>query len=337
MTKAEIVKSYCEQYQSFPSLTLARLIYKENVAAFKDLEDARSSVRYVRGKRGADNKAASAGKYGYLHENEERTKKSPFALPESWAEPKKVFKLPTQCDNIGFISDHQVPFHDVTAIETCYKYLKDKGVNTIFINGDFVDFYGISSFLRDPKKRDFEAEYYDILQSLEHLRSWFPTENIYYNLDCNHEIRLERFMSYKAPELLKIKIPDFSFERLFKLDLFGIKPLKGNNHCLIGKLPIVHGHQVFVGQTSPASPARTVFMKTKKSCIASHCHQTSEYSTKTISDELITTWTTGCLMNLNVEYNPVSNNYNHGFARIETDKDGTYRVENKRIFNGKVL
>jgi hypothetical protein len=336
MTKSEIVKSYCEQYQNFPSLTLARLIYKESGSAFKNIEDARYSVRYVRGKTGKNDKAVSVGKYGHLHEKEERSK-TPFALPESWAEPKKVFKLPVVCNNIGFVSDHQVPFHDEKAIEASYKYLKDQGVNTIFINGDYVDFYGISNFLRDPRKRNFKEEYYDILQSFEHLRSWFPDETIYYNLDANHEMRYERYMMYKAPEVLSLSLPDFSLENLLKLNLFDIKPLRGNHHTLIGKLPVVHGHQVFIGATSPASPARTVFMKTNKSCIASHCHQTSEYSTKTISDELITTWTTGCLMSLNVEYNPVANRYNHGIAHIRTEKDGTYMVDNKRIFNGRVL
>lgn len=336
MTKAEIVKSYCEQYQNFPSLTLARLVYKDTPEVFKDIEDARRAIRYVRGKNGKESRANGRASFGHLYDQEERTK-TPYALPESWADPKRIFKLPATCNNVGFVSDHQVPFHDETAVESCYKWLKDQGVNTIFINGDYVDFYGLSNFLRDPRKRDFKQEYYAILQSFEHLRHWFPNETIYYNLTANHEMRYERYMMYKSPEVLGLSLPDFSLENLLKLSLFDIKPLRNNHHILIGKLPVVHGHQIFIGATSPASPARTVFMKANKSCIASHCHQTSEYSTKTISDELITTWTTGCLMNLNVEYNPVANRYNHGFAQIKTEKDGTYRVDNKRIFNGKVL
>jgi hypothetical protein len=42
-------------------------------------------------------------------------------------------------------------------------------------------------------------------------------------------------------------------------------------------------------------------------------------------------------MSLNVEYNPHGNEYNHGCAYIETEKNGDYRVENKRILNGRVL
>jgi hypothetical protein len=78
-------------------------------------------------------------------------------------------------------------------------------------------------------------------------------------------------------------------------------------------------------------------MKTKRSALAAHCHQVNEYTTKTLGDEIITCWTTGCLMDLNVSYNPNGNNYSHGCAYIETEKNGDYRVENKRIYNGRVL
>jgi len=107
---------------------------------------------------------------------------------------------------------------------------------------------------------------------------------------------------------------------------------------MIGKLPVVHGHTIFQGQTSPVSTARTVWMKAKQSAIASHCHQVSEYTVRApFTGDLHTCWTTGCLMDLNVEYNQHGHNYSHGFAHIETERDGSYRVENKRIFNGRVL
>ncbi len=202
MTKSEIAKPYIEQYVNFPSLTLAKLIYKENPEAFKDVDDARQSVRYCRGRAGDGKRKIAFSKFGHLFDKEERSK-APYSLPETWAHPKTVFKLPTQCNNIGFISDHQVPFQDNKAIEACYNYLNDKGVNTIFINGDFIDFYGLSNFQKDPRRRDFNFEYYCILQALEHLRGSFPDATIYYNLDANHEQRYEKFMMYKAPELLK--------------------------------------------------------------------------------------------------------------------------------------
>jgi hypothetical protein len=308
------------------------MLYNDSPSAFKNVEDARNVIRVVIGQGGERSRKAKKYK-----ESQQREKpKNPYSLPETWASEKKVFKLPVQCNRIGFISDAQVPFHDVKAIETCYAYLKERKVNTIFINGDWVDFYQLSNFQKDPRKRNFKEEYYAILQSFEHMRYHFPNETIYYLTEANHEKRYERFMNYKAPELLSLDL--FTLEDLFKLSSFRIIPLKNVDHVRIGKLPVVHGHTIFQGQTSPVSTARTVWMKAKQSAIASHCHQVSEYTVRLpFADEIHTCWTTGCLMDLNVEYNPHNHNYAHGFAYIETERDGSYRVENKRIFNGKVL
>lgn len=335
MKKSDIAAEYVGRYKNLPSLTLARLIYKENNSAFKDIEDARINVRYVRGKMGKKARNDSASSYGDLHDKKERTK-TPYALPETWADPRNVFKLPVGCNKIGVISDAQVPFQDNKAIETAYAWLKAKGVNTIFINGDWVDFYQLSNFQKDPRKRDFNHEYYCILQSLEHMRAIFKDEIIYYNIDANHERRYERYMMLKAPELLGID-PNYEIQELLKLNLFGIKPIRNYDHVLMGKLTVVHGDTIFKGTMSPVSPARTVFTKTNKSTLAGHCHKASEYNTKTIDEEIITCWTTGCLMDLNVEYNRHGNGYVHGFAYVETERDGSFHVENKRIYKGKVL
>lgn len=334
--KSGIALPYCISYPAFPSLTLARLIYKENASAFNHIEDARDAVRYVRGKRGKENKERATAAFAPYFDKEERAK-NPYVLPDSWAHPKEVYKLPTGNNRIGFISDAQVPFHDNDAIEASYAWLKKRGVNTLLINGDWIDFYGLSHFQKDPRDRDFKQEYNHILQSFEHLRHHFPNIDIFYNLQANHELRYEKFMMLKAPELLSLKLPEMDLESVLRLRLFEIRPIKRVDHIKIGNLPALHGHTIFTGQTSPVSTARTVFMKTNQSAIASHCHQTNEYTSKTLEGKLMTTWTTGCLMNLNVEYNPHNNKYNHGFAYIETDKNGDFHVENKRIDNGRVL
>lgn len=335
--KTDVVAEYCQKYKALPSLTLARIIYAENKALYKSLDSCRQAVMYVRGKHGKGGRDKASSKFSGLFDHVERTKVSPYTLPKTWAHEKKIFKLPKAHNRIGFISDPQVPFQDNEAIEVTYEALKKKGINTMFINGDWVDFYGLSNFEKDPRRRDFVYEYHCILQSFEHLRHHFPKIPIYYNLDSNHEIRYEKFMSIKARELMSLELPEYSLETMLKLKYFDITPLKNNYYVQIGKLIVVHGHTLFKGQTSPVSTARTVFMKAGMSTIASHCHQVNEYTTPKINGDLITCWTNGCLMDLNVEYNQHGNKYSHGFAYIETDDDGTFRVENKRIHRGKVL
>ena len=332
---AEVAAPYCEKYRVLPTLTLARLIYKENSTIWPNLDACRQCVSRIRGKHGKKNRVGSS--YSGLFDEEERTRVSPFALPKSWAHPTNVYKIPKQYNNIGFISDAQVPFQDNQAIECAYGWLKSKNINALFINGDWVDFYKLSNFEKDPRRRNFPLEYHSILQSLEHMRHHFPDIPIFYNLDANHEIRYERYMMSKAPELLSLDLPEFGLETLLKLSVFDITPLRNNHHILIGKLPVLHGHTLFKGTVSSVSTARTVYMKTKMSTIASHCHQVNEWTTTKINGEMITCWTNGCLMDLNVEYNQHGNNYAHGVTRIETDSDDTFRVENKRIQKGVVL
>lgn len=147
--------------------------------------------------------------------------------------------------------------------------------------------------------------------------------------------RYEKLMQKKAPELLGTEM--FMVEDLLSLHDIGIIPLRGYDHIRIGKLPIVHGHTIFRGITSPVSPARTVFMKMKHTCVASHCHKVSQYTWVDMKGETNCTWTTGCLMNLNVEYNPHGNDYVHGFAIVSVDKNGNFVFENKMIVNGNVV
>lgn len=333
---ANIIAEYCEKYRALPTLTLARIIYADYPELAPNLNAMRLKVNYVRGKAGDEHRKA-AHKYAGLYDHVERTKASPYTLPKTWANPKKTFKLPKEHNNIGFFSDAQVPFQDNEAIEVTYEAFKKRGVNCLFINGDWVDYYGLSSFEKDPRRRDFVYEYHCILQSFEHLRYHFPKIPIYYNLDANHEIRYEKYMSIKARELMALELPEFSLQELLKLKYFNITPLKDNYYIQMGKLITLHGHTLFRGQTSPVNTARTVFMKAVQSTIASHCHQVAEYTIPKINGDLITCWTNGCLMDLNVEYNPHGNKYAHGFAIIEVEPDGTFHVENKRIHKGKVL
>ena len=50
--KKEIAQSYNTRFPDTPTLTLARKMYKENSKLFIDVEDARGSLRYVRGQHG---------------------------------------------------------------------------------------------------------------------------------------------------------------------------------------------------------------------------------------------------------------------------------------------
>lgn len=321
-----------ELLNKFPTastLTLARILYKQFPRVYLDVEDARVSLRRHRGEFGENHR-----KHSKHLRTIEKTKYD-VVLPESWSKKKEYFKIPTHYKKVGLIADVQCPYHDTEALQATVKYLKEQNIDCLLMNGDIIDFYGLSSFEKDPTRRDFAQERIVSIDLLTWIKEQFKDVPVYYNLDANHEYRYERYMQRKAPELLSTEM--FMVEDLLSLHDIGIIPLRGYDHIRVGKLPIVHGHTIFRGVTSPVSPARTVFMKMKHTCVASHCHKVSQYTWVDMKGETNCTWTTGCLMNLNVEYNPHGNDYVHGFAIVSVDKNGNFVFENKMIVNGNVV
>jgi hypothetical protein len=83
--KGEIVKEYLEhpEWGSLPSLTLARLIYKDNVEVFKDVDDVRGKIRYYRGQRGKAQRHRATHKAEPAEHAKALGVANPFGLPES--------------------------------------------------------------------------------------------------------------------------------------------------------------------------------------------------------------------------------------------------------------
>ena len=330
-TQGEIILTYLKQFPSwYPTNSLSRIIAKENPHTFEDSEQARALLKYYLGKSGEKERNKITVR-DFIQTGKRTSNK--FAQPETKAIEKKVFELPTGYKRIGFIADLQVPFHDPQAIDICFDYLTKNKIDCLFINGDLLDFYAISQYVKDPRERDFEGEYEAALEMLLYIRQAFDVP-IYYNLDANHEARWGKYMAGKAPELLGIKL--FTIEDLLKLDELRIHYIKDIHHIKIGKLPVIHGDTVF--RFGPGVfPAKRLFDKVKSSCIASHVHRTSEYTDRSpLTDEMSTCWTTGHLMHPNVDYAKHTDQYNQGFAIIEVEAGGDYQVHNKRIYKGKV-
>jgi predicted phosphodiesterase len=327
--KNDICRNYNNKFANTPTLTLARKIYNENSKIFKDVEDARLSLRYVRGQNGEQHRKSTKHKAEDLQYNY-----NPFKLPESSAEERKPFVLPKLCNNILLISDLHVPYHDVSAITAAFEYGIDQNVNTIFINGDLIDFCLISRFEKNPVKRSVKFEIDTAKALLSAMREAFPTQTIYF-LKGNHDVRLEAYLRVKAPELLDIE--EFRLESLLNFNEYGIISIDDNVLVKAGHLSITHGHHVMRGFFAPVNSARGVYMKAKQSTIIGHVHKVSEHTETNMDGDMTTTWSTGCLCELKPDYSPLVSNYAHGFAHVIVNDDKTYSVYNKRIYNGKIL
>lgn len=333
----KIVREYCMKYVKVGTRSLSRVIYKYHSDIFKDEEHVRDYIRYIRGQCGKSHRKEIKDKS--LLEMEKRSTKNglenPYNLPESYEIKREPFIIPKANKNILVISDLHIPYHNIDAVTLALNYGKNEKVDTIIINGDLLDFYFISRFHKDPRKRSVKQEIDAARQFLQILRFHFKAANIYYLLG-NHDVRYQMWLESKAVEMLGCE--EFELGTILRLGELGIQIIDDKTLIKAGKLIITHGHLIIRGVFAPVNAARGAYMRAKQSILIGHTHKISEHTETNMDQEITTTWSAGCLCELSPDYNPFANGYAHGFAHVKiTDNEGNYSVKNLRIYNGKIL
>lgn len=257
---------------------------------------------------------------------------NPLNLPPSQESNYQPYKLPINHNNILVIGDLHIPYHNIPALTLALKYGMENEVNTILLNGDVIDFYAISRFEKDPRKRNFGHEVLMTRQFLGTLRKLFPNAAIYYKCG-NHDVRYDHYIMRNAPDLLGMN--EFSFESLMKLDELNITFIPDKQIIRAGNLTILHGHELGQSVFSPVNIARGLFLRAKDNALCNHHHQASEHSEPNINGKLTTCWSVACLCELHPDYMPI-NKHHHGFAHVKIMDTGEFDVSNYRIVNGKI-
>jgi predicted phosphodiesterase len=327
MNKANIAREYRLKYGiKMPTLTLARILYNDNKEVFKNVEDARTSLRYIEGKRGEQNRKDVAKKEMIM--TEERPK-NPYKLPESDESKYEPYIL--KASKLAVLSDIHVPYHSIEALTAAFYKISEEKPDAILLNGDTVDFYGLSRFMKDSRKRSLAHELKALNELLDVLAQFGA--KIIYKLG-NHDERYEHYLMQKAPELLGI--PEFELQYLLKAKERGMDVIGEKRIIKANKLNIIHGHE-YPSVFSPVNIARGLYMKGKVSAMQGHNHAVSEHTESDMNGEIVTTWSVGCLCELNPAYMPL-NKWSHGFAIVDMDINGKdFNVRNYRIYKGKIL
>jgi predicted phosphodiesterase len=326
--KADIAREYRSKYPDMPSLKLARIMYNKNVEAFKDVEDARSKLRYIEGKQGTiDRKKVAKTE----HIKTEPRPYNPYKLPESDETSYEPYIISGN-KRILLLSDIHIPYHSITAITAALDYGKKIKPDIVLLNGDTLDFHGLSRFARDPRKRSFADELNSFKAFMEILEKTFPKAKKVLKIG-NHEERYLHFLWQKAGELHGVE--EFELESIIKARANGIDIVGEKRIIKAGGLNIIHGHEFSSGFFSPVNVARGLYLRGKTSAIQGHNHATSEHTEPDMNNKITTTWSVGCLCELHPAYMPL-NKWNQGLADIQLDGEN-FNVDNKRIYKGKVL
>ena len=320
-TKVNLCSEYRERYGwDMPTLKLARIIYNDNELLFKDVEAVRDSLRSLEGKKGKNK--------GSQKKEMPNRPLNPYNLPSSDETIYEPFKI--NAKRLLVLSDIHIPYHSVNSLTIAFDWAKKQKPDAILLNGDTLDFFGLSRYAKDPKKRSFSSELESFKDFMNILKKTFDAK-IYFKIG-NHEERYEHYLWMKAGELNGVD--DFELANIIKARAEGIEIIGDKRIMKAGELNIIHGHE-YPGAFSPVNIARGLFTKGKVSAMQGHNHQTSEHTEADMNGKLTTTWSLGCLSELHPLYMPL-NKWNHGFAFVEIDGED-FQVQNKRIYKGKVL
>jgi hypothetical protein len=337
--KSEKARDYVAKFPNTPKAALARKLYKDNKGLYGTEEDARFAIRYVTGASGAKMRK-SVPKEDHAPNDARRR----YNLPAQKHNDNKTNVIPgiRVGQRMGLLSDIHLPYQSNEALTLALDFLKTRDINILYLNGDVLDAYEISSFERDPSKKNFAEEIKLCRAFLETLVKEFPGVQIYYK-EGNHEARLTTFLRRKAPELLGFEVLDY--KHLLGL---GVPTIKNEPALPIihvpskvitqfGKILVIHGHEFAKGFVAPVNPARGFFMKGKSNVIGGHHHQDSSHSENTLSGKQLVAYSTGHLADPHPEYHP-HNNWSHGFADITiTSNDGNFVVSRYKIIDGNVI
>lgn len=312
-----------------PSLALARIMFKNETPLYNSVDHARSCLRRIEGKKG-DRNGKTSDKSMFSASERPR---NPYKLPdtdETIYEPY-VFKGHKR---VAIFSDIHVPYHNIQSLTTAIKFCKKEKPDALLLNGDCLDFHGLSRFQRDPRKKGFALELDTFRALMDVFKKQLPTAKIYFKMG-NHDERYEAYLAQKAGELVGVE--EFDFSNILKARSNGIEVIGEKRVMKLNGLNGIHGHEYIGGISAPVNIARGLYLKGKVSAFQGHNHTSSEHTEPNMDGKITTTWSLGCMCELHPMYMPL-NKWNHGFAIVDLDQNGEdYYMRNKRIYNGKIL
>lgn len=263
----------------------------------------------------------------------------PDAAPPIVAEMPKCWFVnrytPFVMDDPGIhflLMDLHIPYHERAAIELAVAKAKKQEVKSVIINGDCLDCGEISDHLRDRDEPSYIQEIYMGRNFLAWLREQFPKARIIYK-EGNHEDRLNRYLIKKGFALRGLD--GMNFKTFLKMPDQGIEWVGDKRVIQLGQLNVLHGHE-YRGISTPVNPARGLYLKARSVAMCGHFHRSSEHFDRNVRQKMEAAWSVGCLCNLKPRYCPI-NNWNHGFAFVVLESDGSFSMLNKKVLDGKVI
>ncbi len=314
--KKEIIREALDASPNSQTNTIARKLLKENPGVWANLDAVRWQVRRARGAVGNDLR-----KY--------KTHDRPIELPKPDSSGWAVHELPIGIKRWLIISDMHVPYHS-KSLKTALEYGRGQ-CDGVLILGDLMDFYQLSVFEKDPRKRNCESEIEMTQKVLDAVEKLQPKKIIYKG--GNHEARLPRYLMQRVPEMFAVIDLHCNMDSILGLTQRGITWIHDRHALVHQELTLLHGHEFGNRFSSPVNPARGAFLRAHACVLQGHEHRTSDHTETTINGVAISCWSLGSLCDSHPMYRPI-NQWNHGFAVLDTT-GRKWKISNHRIIDEK--
>lgn len=140
---------------------------------------------------------------------------------------------------IGLIPDAHIPYHHPKRLRELLDAIR--GCEVIVIMGDLIDAYSVSSFDKDPRRKETMAdEFAEARKWLRVIRDENPTAEIHF-IEGNHEARFDRYIIRNARALVGLE--GMSIREQLHLDKYNIK-YHGEDGFMLHGVRLKHGQVV---------------------------------------------------------------------------------------------
>lgn len=227
-------------------------------------------------------------------------------------------------------SDVHIPFQDELAVQSMLEFALEYKPDIIVLLGDIIDFYQISSFVKNPTKKSVKSEIEETKKFLTELRFQFKDSRIIFKTG-NHCDRMEKYIFQSAP-----KISDLISDLLpVQLNLKELNIEYMAEPFAIGKLWCLHGHEKPGGAYNPEYITNVMWQYIHDHFIVGHYHRRQQKTFKNISGDTFWTGALGYLAG-QMDY-ALLNKWTQGFCTVDFSKNGHFRAKNYEILNGEIF
>jgi len=187
-------------------------------------------------------------------------------------------------------NDFHIPFHDERALLLFKLFLRRERPDWLILDGDFQDFWEISSYDQAPRTgKEFREEIEMGKRILRSFRRSLPHARITW-IEGNHEFRLRKYLIQNARELYGLpglSVPDIFDLRRLKIEYVACHELASkftDNFIRVGSLYVGHWDKA---SKNAAYAAKLLVEEKGVSLLQGHTHRFGAHARTTVDGRVL--------------------------------------------------